>query len=144
MKTLSALILIAGSLIIVAAAWIDGAQGKETSIQFMKGSWEEVTKKAKEENKLIFIDVYATWCGPCKLLKKTTFSDKEVGEFFNSRFVNAAFDGETDEGQMIMQRYNIRSYPTMFFVSADGTIKEAVVGYHTAHQLLRAGKKVLN
>lgn len=144
MKKISTLILLAGSIIIAAAAWIDGDPEKGTSIQFMKGSWEEVAKRAKDENKLIFIDVYATWCGPCKLLKKTTFSDKDVGEFFNSKFINAAFDGETDEGQLIMQRYGIRSYPTMLFVSSDGTIVEAVVGYHTANQLLKAGKKVLN
>lgn len=143
MKNILLMILFLGSMILITAGWTADPKN-DTSIQFMKGNWQEISKKAREENKLIFIDVYATWCGPCKMLKKTTFTDKEVGEFFNSNFINVAFDGETDEGQLIMQRYGIRSYPTMLFVSADGTIKEAVVGYHTANQLLRAGKKVLN
>jgi len=144
MKSLLLFTLFSGSLMLIAARWNVDDPTEETSIQFMKSNWEDVVKKAKDENKIIFIDVYATWCGPCKLLKKTTFTDKEVGEFFNTNFVNAAFDGETKEGRKLMERYDIHSYPTMLFINPDGSVKREAVGYHTAAQLLRAGKSALN
>lgn len=35
-------------------------------IQFADLTWQDALKKAKKENKIIFVDIYATWCGPCK------------------------------------------------------------------------------
>jgi len=56
-------------------------------INFFKGTYTEALAKAKEENKPVFLDVYAGWCGPCKKLKKTTFKDETVGEYFNKNFI---------------------------------------------------------
>ena len=55
-------------------------------------SFEEAMKIAQKENKLIFMDAYTTWCGPCKLLNKRTFPKKEVGDYFNANFVNVKVD----------------------------------------------------
>ena len=52
-------------------------------IVFFKGSLKDAKAKAKKENKLIFIDCYTTWCGPCKNMSKKTFVNKEVGEYYN-------------------------------------------------------------
>ena len=67
-------------------------------IHFQKSNWQQALDLAKKENKLVFLDIYATWCGPCKQLKKYTFSDKAAGDFFNANFVNMALDGEQEEG----------------------------------------------
>ena len=56
-------------------------------IQFFTGTWDEALEKAKEENKLIFLDAYASWCGPCKRMSKSVFTDEKVGEFFNANFI---------------------------------------------------------
>jgi thioredoxin 1 len=60
--------------IALAAANYKVPANKE-GIHFFEGSWSEAVKKSKAENKPIFLDVYATLCGPCKLLKRITFSD---------------------------------------------------------------------
>ena len=87
MKSFLLFILFAGALVLVAAAWNKDDADLETSIQFTNAKWADLQKKAKDENKIIFVDIYATWCGPCKLLKRTTFTDKEVGDFFNANFI---------------------------------------------------------
>lgn len=116
----------------------DTAEG----IQFHKGSWEEALLLAKKENKLIFLDIYATWCGPCKQLKKRTFSNAEVGKFYNQNFINVAFDGEKGDGKMLMQKYNLRSFPSLLFIDGNGKVYGQTVGFHNSSQLIELGQKI--
>ncbi|HMP31839.1 MAG TPA: thioredoxin family protein, partial [Saprospiraceae bacterium] len=58
-------------------------------------TWEQVVAKAKAENKLIFVDCYTTWCGPCKKLDAEVFPNPEVGAFFNKHFVNLKVQMDT-------------------------------------------------
>ncbi|NJN28688.1 MAG: DUF255 domain-containing protein [Cyclobacteriaceae bacterium] len=51
----------------------------DSGIVFYAGNWEEALALAQQENKLIFLNISASWCGPCKLLKNKTFPDTEVG-----------------------------------------------------------------
>lgn len=144
MKQFILFILFGGSLMLAAFVWNVDDPKAETSIQFTDARWNDLLAKAKEENKVIFVDIYATWCGPCKLLKRTTFTDKEVGEYFNANFINAAYDGEKEEGRKLVELYGLRSYPTMLFINPDGSIRKAAIGYHNASQLLKTAKSVVN
>ncbi|MBW6481636.1 MAG: thioredoxin family protein [Vicingaceae bacterium] len=111
-------------------------------IQFKKTNWNEVLSMAKKENKLIFMDIYATWCGPCKRLKANTFSDAEVGNLYNQKFINVAFDGEKGEGVELARKYGVRSYPTLLFLDGNGNIVKRTVGYHNAKEFIELGKTV--
>lgn len=115
-----------------------------TGINFAQGTLEEVKALAKKQNKIIFVDVYATWCGPCKLLKKSTFADASVGEFYNSKFVNVALDAEKGERIAFASTYKVRSYPTLLFIRPDGSIVKTVVGYHNAEEFLKLGQNIQN
>ncbi len=57
-------------------------------------TFEQALEKAKTEGKIVFMDCYTTWCGPCKKLSAETFTNNEVGEYFNSHFVNLKMDME--------------------------------------------------
>ena len=111
-------------------------------IQFKKESWNDVLKMAKKENKLIFLDIYASWCGPCKRLKANTFSDAEVGKLYNQKFINVALDGEKGEGVMIAQKYQVESYPTLLFFNGNGNIVKRTGGYHNPEEFIELGKTV--
>ena len=95
---------------------VDFTRNTETGIQFQNEKWITALQRAKKENKLIFLDVYAVWCGPCKRLKKNTFSNAEVGQVFNHKFINLAMDGEKGEGPDLMEQYRLTSFPSLLFI----------------------------
>lgn len=114
----------------------------QKGISFEQGSWNQVLAKAKKENKLIFMDAYTTWCGPCKLLQARVFPDAELGSHFNDNFINYKVDMEKGEGPMLGMKYPLKGYPTLFFIDPKSEkVVEAVLGYRSAEQLLAIGKK---
>lgn len=110
-------------------------------IVFAKGSWDEIKQMAKEQNKVIFVDAYAVWCGPCKWMDKNVFPDAQVGAYYNSNFINYKFDMEKGEGRKFAQDYRIRSYPTYLFIDGDGKEIHRVVGSRSADQFVDVGRK---
>lgn len=115
----------------------------EEGIHFFTGTWQQALDKAKKENRLIFLDAYATWCGPCKQLKHKTFTNKKVGEFYNKHFINVAIDMEKGEGVALSEKYAIASYPTLLYIKSDGKLAFKAVGYHNAEDFISVGEKVL-
>ncbi len=122
---------------------VDFKADTKEGIQFHKGTWNEALQLAKKENKLIFLDIYATWCGPCKKLKANTFSNEEVGTVYNQNFVNVAFDGEQGDGAMLMQKYNLRSFPFLLFIDGNGKVVAKTGGYHKPNELLELGQQFI-
>lgn len=116
----------------------------QDGIQFTQKPWTEILQKAKTENKLVFVDAYTTWCGPCKAMSKKVFPDKKVGQFFNAQFVNAKIDMEKGEGPKLAQQYKVRAYPTFLFVDGDGKVVHRSIGYHDTKQLLELGSDASN
>lgn len=105
-------------------------------------SFDEVLAMAKAENKVIFMDCFTTWCGPCKRLAAAVFPDPEVGEYFNAHFINTKFDMEKGDGQTIARRYEIRAYPTLLWIDGNGDVKHKVVGGLDPKGLIEAGQVV--
>jgi thioredoxin 1 len=90
------------------------------------------------------MDAYTTWCGPCKMLQARVFPDKNLGEFFNQNFVNAAIDMESDEGVRLSSVYEVQGYPSLFFIDPNtGKVVKMFLGYTEIDQLLAAGKKLV-
>ena len=116
----------------------------QDGIQFDKGTWKELLKKAAKEDKLIFVDAYAVWCGPCKKMDRDVFSKKEVGDYYNAKFVNAKIDMEKGEGIGLARDFGVMAYPTLLFVNSEGKVVHRSVGYHTTDLLLELGEAALD
>lgn len=112
-------------------------------IRFYDGKFKDALQKAKQENKIVFLDIYASWCGPCKKLKYKTFSNEEVGKFYNENFINLSLDGEEGEGILLAQQYGVYSYPTLLFLNDNGDVIYKAVGYHNPEEFIELGQKVL-
>ena len=104
------------------------------SATFAQVKWEEGTlnqalKKAKESGKeLVFLDCYATWCGPCQYMAKSVFTTKEAGDYFNKKFVNIKIDMEKGEGINLARQFKIQGYPTFIILNSNGKELGRIVG----------------
>ncbi|WP_142723159.1 thioredoxin fold domain-containing protein [Chryseobacterium sp. ON_d1] len=101
----------------------------QESIQFQELPFKDIIAKAKKEKKLVFIDAYASWCGPCKMMEKNVFTQKSVSDYYNTNFINARFDMEKGEGRDIASKFGVRSYPTYLFLNGEGELVSRNTGY---------------
>jgi len=114
------------------------------TIEFEHGTFEEVLAKAKKENKMIFIDCYTTWCGPCKWMAKNIFTNDTAADFYNKNFINAKIDMEKGEGIDIAKKYGIRAYPTLIYLSSDGSQMHRICGAENVTSFVADGKDALS
>ncbi|HTO17097.1 MAG TPA: thioredoxin domain-containing protein [Edaphocola sp.] len=101
-----------------------GAQG----IIFEEGSFKDILAKAKKENKIVYMDIYTTWCGPCKMMAAQLFPTKEAGDLYNPNFINFKIDAEKGEGIDLATRYKVEGYPTNLFLDSEGNVLYRVMG----------------
>lgn len=139
--TMKTKIIITAIFLFSAIATWALTSNKEKGIAFTEAGWEETLKKAENENRMIFLDIYATWCGPCKRLELFTFSNQQVGDYFNENFINITVDGESEEGRELVRKYGIRGYPSLLIIDHNGEVKKFTTGYHSAKQLLKWARK---
>ncbi len=115
----------------------------EGGIEFYKGTWDAALKKAAKEDKFIFLDAYASWCGPCKIMAKHTFTDEAVGAFFNANFINYKMDMEKDaDGRRLSAKYKLQAYPTLYFVDGNEELVHQELGWQKPKQLIEIGKLI--
>ena len=109
---------------------------EERGIKFFEGTWAEALQAAKEENKLIFVDVYTDWCPPCKKMDKEVLPLPEVGERYNEMFINFKLDAEKGEGPDLAEQYEVRAYPTYLYLDSEGNPLHRAVGYFSPSAFL--------
>lgn len=112
-------------------------------IEFEHTPWKEAMSKAKDEGKAMFVDSYATWCGPCKRMAKNVFTKDEVGQFFNENFINLKLDMEKEDGVTFGHKYPVSAYPTLYFLSGDGEVIHKEKGGKDVAKLIKMGELVL-
>ena len=102
----------------------------------------ETIDQAVEEDKLVLIDFYATWCAPCKMMDQNVFSDKELGDYLNANFVNLKINAEKGNGPSLAFLYGVASYPTYIFVDENGRELVRQEGSTTITKMMAMAKGV--
>lgn len=112
-------------------------------IEFYDGEWTDALAEAEKSKKLVFVDAYAVWCGPCKRMAKTTFMDQKVGDFFNENFINLKIDMEKGHGLTFGSKYPVSAYPTLMFLNGKGDVVHKTTGGKDVAQLIEFAKKAM-
>ena len=129
---------------------------QDTAIGFVQGlRWSEVVAEAGRTGKYIFVDCYATWCGPCKVMDKAIYNAPEVSAFFNKTFISVKMQMDTagtdpedvkmnyNEAHALKERYAVNAFPTFLFFSPDGKIVHRGLGYHDTVGMVQLGRMAL-
>lgn len=103
-------------------------RGQNRSIQFVEKPFAEIISIAKKQKKMVFLDAYTTWCGPCKWIATKIFSNDTIADFYNKEFICCHFDMEKGEGLELARRYQVKAYPTLLFINSEGQVIHLRVG----------------
>lgn len=115
--------------------------GQEAGISFDVHTFAEAMEKAKAENKLVFMDCYTTWCGPCRMMAARVFTQQKVGDYFNEHFVSLKMDMEKGEGITLGKKYGVTAYPTMLILDTQGNVMHTMVGSRSAEELIKEARE---
>lgn len=121
----------------------------EKGIHFEKGlSWQQIKEKARAEKKYIFLDVYATWCGPCKQMDQKIYVLDDIANYANEHFISVKVQFDTtksdneevrnwyEEAHIVGEKYKVSILPTFLFFSPDGVLLHRGVGFQSEKAFL--------
>ena len=127
----------------------------QKGIQFVHGMlWKDVVAKARSERKYIFVDAFATWCGPCQYMAANVFTADKVGDVFNSQFINVKMQMDTsgkdnedvkklyEDAHYMSKKYSVLVYPTFLFFNSDGKLVHRFAGSMEAAEFALKGKSL--
>ena len=128
-----------GSPVVALGNPAGGADGKHGPVPWHT-SLTEAGKIAAKQHKILLVDFYAEWCGPCQAMLKTTYRDKSVLKQM-TRFVPVLID--VDKDTKLAQKYGVEAVPTTLFLTADGRVLRSETGYHSPEEFLKLTNDVL-
>jgi thioredoxin 1 len=105
---------------------------------FRVTSFEEAEKIAKKENKPLLVDFYAAWCGPCKWMDETTFSDDKIRKILKEDYISIKVNIDDFDGYELKSKYEVRYLPTIIIFKNGRVVErlEETVGVIKMNNLL--------
>lgn len=111
-------------------------------VNWQKGNFESILNKAKSEKKLVYVDIFTTWCGLCKQMDSEVFTNQQVGKTFNENFICYKIDGEKGEGKDLVEYFELESYPTSMFLDSEWNVVLRLEGFYPKERLVEVANKV--
>ncbi len=102
---------------------------------------EAVWSRAESENRPVFVDVFAAWCGPCKWMDANVFRIEQVGAYMNDAYINVRIDADRDYGKEFTGEYRVTAYPTLLVLSPGKEVMKRLEGALPYDQFLAEMRK---
>lgn len=113
------------------------------NLPFMTYSFEEAEKIAAKQGKLLFVDFYASWCGPCRWMEETTFQNEDVKNALKSNFISIRVNIDDFEGFALKSKFDVRYLPTMLLIDTSGRVVHRLEETMTPASLVQTLKVVV-
>lgn len=108
-------------------------------ISFVKNcSWEELKARAQKEDKPIFVDVYTSWCAPCKKMAATVFKDPEVVAYMDKNYISIQLDAEKEKSHGFFANFHPGAYPSFYWLDKNGRLLSTKTGYMPSEPFLKS------
>ena len=115
----------------------------EAQVKWVEGSTDQVRELAVKADKLVFIDLYADWCGPCRMMEERVFKREEVGDYFDRHFVAAKYNVDRPTGRALMQRYGRGSIPFYLILNTEGELLGTILGAYPTEEFLQHIERIV-
>lgn len=119
------------------------ALSSQSQITFVELSLEEALSKASAENKMIFVDAYASYCLPCKQMD-IEFKNPKLYKYFNENFINVKVNMERSISNAFKSEYQIVFLPSLIFIEPSGRQRTKIDNIVSSNELLSIGKYINN
>lgn len=136
--TLKRMRIVRNSLVVMLIAFTSSVMASKIDFRHVdtKEDWNKVLAESEKTGKPIFIDMYTDWCGWCKHMDKTTFSDDAVAKYLSANFIPSKMDGESSIGRSLVGKYDVSGYPTFLIVDGDANMISNMSGFMEADPFL--------
>lgn len=119
------------------------AGAAQAQVKFETKSTDAVREMAIRQGKLVFIDLYASWCPPCRMMERQVFSRKDVGEFMDERFVAAKYDTDQSTGRELLKRYGNGAIPLYLVFDTAGELLGRIQGASAPEEFMESLRTII-
>lgn len=116
----------------------------QNNFKFDESSYKTLIERSKEENKPIFLMLYATWCPHCAKMKSEVFTDASVANLLDSNYICASQDTDKPEGIMLRDKFKTSSLPSFLFLDSNGNVLYQLKGEYNTANFIAEIKNALN
>jgi thiol:disulfide interchange protein len=118
----------------------DHSKKSSSSLPFTDLSFEEALARARAEKKLVFVDLYADWCGWCTRMDEDVFTNARVQHALLD-FIPIKVDADRGGGRSVAARYSVTGLPAFLLLNGDGEVVRRFDGYLPIEEfLVRLGR----
>jgi len=119
-------------------------------------SWDQVRNRARSENKYIFVDVFATWCGPCKAMDQQVYPNDTIAALLKAHFISVKLQMDSTgkdndyvrswyaDARRIAEKYQPAGYPSFLFFSPGGELVMQELGYKSVPAFIAMSQAALD